>query len=217
MIRRSIRWGTGNPVPWSDPYYAHAQPRAHRNLHLRARHRLPLRARRSLHPWARRKRYVRARSSPVADLPIAGLAHVISPLRRRALPEARRFHISLRSRCTAMLAALRTLIQARQGRERYRQSSWKRCPRPQAGKRARRRCGGNHPPSQTSLRMPLRHQHTPHRTDASVDNLVSAGDQPRRDFEAERLAVLRLIIRSNFCGDTTGRSSGLAPLRIRSA
>jgi hypothetical protein len=30
-----------------------------------------------------------------------------------ALPEVRRFHISLRSRCTAMLAGLWTLIQAR--------------------------------------------------------------------------------------------------------
>jgi hypothetical protein len=33
--------------------------------------------------------------------------------RRRALPEARRFQISLRSRCTAMLAGLRTLIKTR--------------------------------------------------------------------------------------------------------
>jgi hypothetical protein len=29
------------------------------------------------------------------------------------LPEAHRFHVSLRSRCTAMLAGLRTLIQTR--------------------------------------------------------------------------------------------------------
>jgi hypothetical protein len=35
--------------------------------------------------------------------------------RRRALPEARRFQISLRSRCTAMLAGLRTLIQTPHG------------------------------------------------------------------------------------------------------
>jgi hypothetical protein len=33
--------------------------------------------------------------------------------RRRTLPEARRFHLSLRSRCAAMLAGLRTLIQTR--------------------------------------------------------------------------------------------------------
>jgi hypothetical protein len=35
--------------------------------------------------------------------------------RLRALPEARRFQISLRSRCTAMLVGLRTLIQTRHG------------------------------------------------------------------------------------------------------
>jgi hypothetical protein len=35
--------------------------------------------------------------------------------RRRALLEARRFQISLRSRCTAMLAGLRTLMQTRHG------------------------------------------------------------------------------------------------------
>jgi hypothetical protein len=35
--------------------------------------------------------------------------------RRCALSEARRLHISLRSRCTAMLAGLRTLIQTRHG------------------------------------------------------------------------------------------------------
>jgi hypothetical protein len=33
--------------------------------------------------------------------------------RQRALPEARPFHISLLSRCTAMLAGLRILIQTR--------------------------------------------------------------------------------------------------------
>jgi hypothetical protein len=31
------------------------------------------------------------------------------------LPEPPRFHITLRSRCTAMLAGLRTLIQTRHG------------------------------------------------------------------------------------------------------
>jgi hypothetical protein len=36
--------------------------------------------------------------------------------RRRALPEARRFQISLRSGCTAMLAGLRTSIQRGTGR-----------------------------------------------------------------------------------------------------
>jgi hypothetical protein len=37
----------------------------------------------------------------------------------RALPEARRFQFSLRSRYTAMLAGLRTLIQTRHGPDRY--------------------------------------------------------------------------------------------------
>jgi hypothetical protein len=39
--------------------------------------------------------------------------------RRRALPQAHRFQISLRSRCTAMLAGFRTLIQTRHGPDRY--------------------------------------------------------------------------------------------------
>jgi hypothetical protein len=38
---------------------------------------------------------------------------------RRALPKARRVQISLRSRCTAMLAGLRTLIRTEQGPDRY--------------------------------------------------------------------------------------------------
>jgi hypothetical protein len=38
--------------------------------------------------------------------------------RLRALPEARRFRISLRFRCTAMLAGLRTLIQTGHGPDR---------------------------------------------------------------------------------------------------
>jgi hypothetical protein len=37
----------------------------------------------------------------------------------RALPEVRRFQISVRSRCTAMLAGFRTLIQTRHGPDRY--------------------------------------------------------------------------------------------------
>ena len=40
------------------------------------------------------------------------------------------------------------------------------------------------------------------------------GEQRRRHVEAKRLAVLRLIINSYFVGCTTGRSAGLAPLRI---
>jgi hypothetical protein len=33
---------------------------------------------------------------------------------------------------------------------------------------------------------------TPHTEPASVDNLVSAGDQPGRDFEAERFSSLEV-------------------------
>jgi hypothetical protein len=39
-------------------------------------------------------------------------------------------------------------------------------------------------------------------------------EQVRRNGEAERLRSLRLITNSNFVGRTTGRSAGLAPLRI---
>jgi hypothetical protein len=39
--------------------------------------------------------------------------------RRRRAPTERRFKISLRSRCTAMLAGLRTLIQTRHGPDWY--------------------------------------------------------------------------------------------------
>jgi hypothetical protein len=46
---------------------------------------------------------------------------MISPLRRviEGAPRARSLRISLRSRCTAMLAGLRTLIQTRHGPDRY--------------------------------------------------------------------------------------------------
>jgi hypothetical protein len=48
--------------------------------------------------------------------------------RRRPPPEVRRFQVSLRSRCTAMLAELRTLIQTRHGPDRYGPSVWPAAP-----------------------------------------------------------------------------------------
>ena len=46
------------------------------------------------------------------------------------------------------------------------------------------------------------------------DHLVGAGEQRWRHFDAERLAVCRLMTKSNLVGCNTGRSAGSAPLRI---
>jgi hypothetical protein len=48
------------------------------------------------------------------------------------------------------------------------------------------------------------------------DHLVGAGEERRRNFNVERAAVFRLTTSSNLVGCSTGRSAGLAPLRILS-
>jgi hypothetical protein len=47
-----------------------------------------------------------------------------------------------------------------------------------------------------------------------LDHLVGDGEQRRRHIDAERLAVLRLMTNSNLVGRATGKSAGLAPLRM---
>src|SRR5262249_52797439 len=44
-----------------------------------------------------------------------------------------------------------------------------------------------------------------------------AGEQRRRNFEAERFAVVRFTTRSNLVGCSTGRSAGFAPRKILSS
>ena len=48
---------------------------------------------------------------------------------------------------------------------------------------------------------------------ALFDHLVGERDERRRDFEAEALAALRLITKSNLAACMTGRSAGLSPFR----
>jgi hypothetical protein len=52
--------------------------------------------------------------------------------------------------------------------------------------------------------------------DSSFNHLVGEREQLIWNFEAERLAVVRLMMRSNLVGCSTGMSPGFAPRRILS-